>query len=492
MKLLPYAFGLIFLAIACSTNPYRTPQSVSFMHETEDWKFKLNSRSLNTNECASELTSLRQQITEEKLTQMSDQEVRNDGANILENLWLIRLRLHDQLQNLKRCKNEVIQTFQQLRSIEDLLGDKYYNEKPLNPKDIDYANTPVPFRDNDFYHGYLARPTIANQRLEFQSGDVLLTRGVSFFSAALARIPYAVGQFSHFVMLHRDGNTVNSIESYAQTGGVGIFSEVEALKNENSRILVLRARNQSLAKGAADYMWTESHRRKIPYDFEMNVRDDSKMTCSEVPYHGFRVASNGSFLLPEDSTAVSDKLGPFMKKVGMNSDGILSPRDMEADSRFELVAEFKDYRVLRDLRYRDAILSKMFDWMANRGYELNHDGATLVAQYLVWPLRKTPLFPMIRKLGKMPEIPEGTPRKFFITLAQLNTTAELIYDQVIERDKETIKKTGWPMTSNQLASLIEEIRLDDLDRYMRRYGQTFHMTLHAKDQIPPIDNSPGN
>jgi hypothetical protein len=340
----------------------------------------------------------------------------------------------------------------------------------------------------------LIRPEYAQQRLEFNSGDILLTRGISFFSAALSRIPDPVGQFSHFVLLHKDDkNNVNSIESYAQTGGVSTFSEAEALKNENSRILLLRPRDGKLGKAAADWMMAEISKRKIGYDFEMDIAEPNKMICAEVSYHAYRAASGNTFNLPESNSLVSKKLAGFVKKVGMKADIILSPRDMELDSRFEMIAEFKDYRILRDLRYRDAILSKIYQWMMDEQYELHNDILTGTLEYVAWPSRNTFLFPLMQKIsfGKIPDIPPGTPRQFFATMAQLNQASEIIYEQLLLLDQQNIKNTGWHMTTQQLSSAIEKIRKEDLADYINDYnrGQKFHMWLRSKNQFPQPNNN---
>lgn len=496
LRKLIYILLGFFFTLACSThsNPYRQPQSSSFIREIEDWKFKLNSRNLNANECSGELALLRSQITEGKLVLLSENEVKSQGDNTLQNLWQIRLRLHNQLPQLLNCREDILKTFHQLRQVEDLLGDRFYAEKPLDPGTIDYSKVPVPFRDNDFYHGYLIRPEMANQRLEFQAGDIMLSRGISFFSAALTRIPHPVGHFSHLALVHRDdAGKVNTIESYAQTGGVGIFSEVESLKNENARILLLRPRDRKLGKTAADLMMKEAQTKKIPYDFAMDINDDSKMICAEVSYHAYRRASNGKILIPQFNSKISGGLDNFVRDVGMRTEIILSPRDMEIDSRFEMIAEFKDYRILRDMRYRDTILTKIYEWMEKDKYELHHDAKTMVAEYVVWPLRKTPLFPLMRKFG-VPEIPPGTPKSFFVSMAQLNEVAEMIYAPLEKMDQDHVRSTGWHMTTQEIDQAVEKIKADDLDKYLYGRGQTFHMLLHAKNQYPapPPKNEGGN
>jgi hypothetical protein len=196
---------------------------------------------------------LRQQLTEENLIQLSEGQVRFAGEAIMQNLWLIRVRLHQQLAQLPVCRDQIYMTFQHLRGVEDLIGDRYYAEKPLHPNQIDFAHQPIPMRDNDYFHGYRVIPELQGKNFEFQSGDILISRGISFFSAALTHIPQPVGEFSHMGLVYKDdqGN-VSMMESYPQTNGVTIFAEGAALQHENVRLMILRPKDTDLGKRAAE------------------------------------------------------------------------------------------------------------------------------------------------------------------------------------------------------------------------------------------------
>jgi hypothetical protein len=489
------AFGLV----ACSHNISRGPQSESSLPQTIDHYFSLSQNSLTNDTCSAALKEIRQNLSEEKVQSLSSAQIKTSSDDMMEKLFQIRLHLHDQLPNIKDCKSELHDTFYQLRYMEELLALESLGLKNQRPSDFDFFKQPIPLKADEKYYGYRFRHGYNLNNLQFRSGDIMVTRGVSFFSAALTRIPNVDGQFSHFVMVHVDDKTgkVSTMESYAQTGGVTDFDINYALQNENARILLLRPKDQALAKKAADLMMKKildlkAKKKQIPYDYAMDVRDPSSMTCAEVAHWSYRWASDDKFNLPENKSAVIRELVPFMKSVGMPNAEILAPRDMELDSRFDVIAEFRDYRILRDMMYRDMILTKMYDWMSKEGYVLNHNLKTLFATNIVWPIRRTPAWPLVRKALGVSDFPKGTPRSFFSTYNKLNEVGDVIYEKLEAADANYKKETGTYLTTQQLGETLEAIRKKDLEAYQNGDRKTFHnMLRNPKQVVNPQENYGG-
>lgn len=495
-------FVFFSLLISCthSKNNPRWPQSETNLPELIEKHFLVTQKEPLTKEnCGSYLKELRSEVIEEKVQYLDSSWLQSHADDLDNQLWSIRLTLHDQIGNVPTCRNEIFKTLYQIRYVQDLIGTEAGNFKAQKPADIKFFDDknekrPVPFKSDEKFYGYNFRPGINLKNFEFRSGDIMVTRGVSFFSAALTRTKDVDGQFSHFVLVHVNDQTgkVSTIESYAQTGGVTDFDINYALQNENSRILVLRPRDPILAKKAADLimkkvMDLKSKGQQIPYDYRMNIKDPSSMTCAEVAHYAYRWASNEKFNIPESKSSIVKSMQDFMSSAGIPDAAVLAPRDMETDSRFEMIAEFKDYRILRDLIYRDVLMTKIYEWMSEKNYRLNHSLKTLFTP-VVWVTRQTPLWPLAQRFGA-PDFPKGTPLKFFTTLSKLNEVADIIYSELELADLKFQDKTGRWMTTSQLLAVLEEIRENDLKRYLANDNKAFHNMLKNRQQVRSSSDS---
>ncbi|MCK6599427.1 MAG: hypothetical protein L6Q37_13760, partial [Bdellovibrionaceae bacterium] len=315
--------------------------------------------------------------------------------------WNLRLMINEELSKLIPCRGTVRELIFKLRGMEDLVGFAFSGVKSQTSAGIDFQKELIPMMEASSNYGFFRKKNDhSSQQAQFESGDLLVTRGASFFSATLSSITENPGDFSHFVLVHKNSNdqTVETMESYAQSGGVGIFSIDFALKNENARILHLRPRFTQIAKSGAEIMYQKflkqknGNEKRTKYDFAMNLKNPKSMTCSEIAYWAFYQASQGSIKIPESSSQVSEKLNPILDMAGITKGPMLSPADMEVDSRFELLGEFKDYRLVADSRMRDAILRNIFGWIKTKNYGLHHDLSSFFLTYLIHPISKTPLW----------------------------------------------------------------------------------------------------
>lgn len=462
---------LLILSFVISTSAY----SADFLNILSDATEA--SENVSAQHCKVFFNTVLDTIKEEAL-QNSD----SNPQTVLVASWRLRKTIHGKLDVIPNCRAEVRKAFYQLRAIEDLAGVKAYKTASLTGLDIDFQNQPIPMRENKEYNGYLgASGNVEQSPLNIESGDILVTRGTSFFSAMLSNISENKGQFSHFVLLHKaqDG-AEHSIESYAQTGGVSRFDMTYALKNENARILHLRAKNKDIAHNAAEIMMNrvlegeKDPSKQITYDFYINLEDKSKMTCSEIAYWGFADASSGTFMLPEQKSSLHPGLKQIFEQTGIKPDPMMTPQDIEVDSRFEMLAEFRDYRLVRDTRYRDAVLISIFDWMKNYGYELKSTANSVAIDYIVYPLRRTPLWPLVKAVTGSPDFPIESPKGFVKTLKQLNDVSDVLYKKLKDHDDEFYSKTGWSMSNAQLLDVLTKYRTDDAERFKNRQSNDFH------------------
>ncbi|MBY0416104.1 MAG: hypothetical protein K2Q18_18170, partial [Bdellovibrionales bacterium] len=271
---------------------------------------------------------------------------------------------------------------------------------------------------------------------------------------------------SHIVFVHVDEKTkeVTTIESYVGKG-VSIFPIEEALKNENVRILVLRPKDAELASKAANYMYDKvkklaSEKKVIYYDYNLDFSDNSTLSCEEVAYDAFKQASGGKMIIPEIESQVLMKDEKFLKRVGLKPGSMMVPTDMETDSRFDIVLDWTDYRVLRDVWRKSAVLGEMLRWIEVYDYRI-YENLTSIAAKVIWSTKNIPgVWPVLAKLGGIPkDFTHDVPSLTISTIASLNTIAGDLLKAANKADEAAFAKTGKWLTKEELYKSLDEYRL---------------------------------
>ena len=331
---------------------------------------------------------------------------------------------------------------------------------------------------------FMVAPGQQLQNLEdLQSGDIILTRGNAFTSAAIARIGVNDTQFSHLSFLYRnpkEGGKLYTIEAHIEIGSVVAPIEVH-IDQKNSRTVVYRFEDSEMAHKAAQYMFhkvkTQADKGKnIEYNFSMQYQDATRLFCSQVIYDGFYEVSSQTIDIPKFKTKFNLGLIEFLNQLGVpvtaqNIDKLdtFSPGDIEYDPRFTLIAEWKDPKQLRDSRIKDAILTKMFAWMDHDQYHIHPPLGIALKSQLTWILRRTPgikkflvkKLPMNMNIGQM---------KMFLTLDKIGGVLKKEVLAVREKKKE-------PLTLKEIFDSLEAFKNRDKDRT----EPLFHHWLHQKE-----------
>lgn len=454
--------------------------------------------SFNSKVCKRYLGKLEHSIDTLDLKKLPVNEVRNNAHRIADNSWKIRAALHARLSEFDQdCVYQIQSSFRQFRFIEDYLLEMANNVKHLSPKDIDFQKQPVPMRDSspDFY---VTRTTDAGEGLQFEDGDVLVTRGVSFLSGMIARLGSRATQFSHIVFVHKDSDKkVNfvsprpaddlmTIESYVGVG-VAFYDFNFALKNENARILWLRAKDKGLAKKAANKISTLVRERleannPIKYDYELNFDDPTTMSCAEVSQVAYEMASDGKFKIPYYPNEISGAES-LVSRLKMAPGATYEPGDMEIDPRFELMGEFQDLRLTRDSRQKDAIMSEVFRWMNDYDYQLVDSMKSKMAGGVIWKVRRTFMWPLVKKMLKLDDFSKEIPSNMLSTVTLVNDIGEIMVTEMKAQDKAFEEKHGMPMSASDMAQALEKLRQQDLALYLNkktRKQSKFHSMFRPK------------
>jgi hypothetical protein len=397
-----------------------------------------------------------------------------------------RVNLNDRLNNFVEAPKKEVGPFiehvydmnRALRYLEDYVLEVYMSDQSIADKEYHtlqgkglYFMVPP----NQNFHG----PD------DLQSGDVILSRGSAFTSAAIARIGVNDSQFSHLTFVYRnpeENGKLYTIEAHIEIGSVVAPFQVH-IDQKNSRTVVYRYEDAELAHKAATYMYhkvkTQSDTGKnIEYNFSMQLNDASKLFCSQVIYDGFQQASNKTIDIPKFKTQFNSGLITFLNRMGIPASlenishmETFSPGDIEYDPRFSLIAEWKDPNQLRDSRLKDAVLTKMFSWMENDRYHIQAPVSVKAMSRFTWLIRRIPL---VQKLveKKLPLNMNVEQLKIFLTLDKIGG----VLKNAIIKLRETKKH---PLTIKEMFDFLEEFRVQDGQSKKHLFHQWFHERENA-------------
>lgn len=472
MKNLPPFFSGLLLLASCShggrflasSSPLNPPQlnnlleaSEIILKDVEDARF--------SDYCVSYLKELETNIDTMSATGVVQPELKQNAEALFKASWEIRNRLHKRLPEFdKDCAHQLVGTFRQFRFLEDYFLEVSRNVEDKMPSEIKFQEQPIPMVDNDIpYYSFLAAPDI-----KLEAGDVLISRGMSFISGMIARLGVRPTHFSHLIMVHEDADTkkLQTIESYIGVG-VGTYDIDYALKNENVRILWLRPKDKETGKKAASQMAELLKRKKkIRYDYAMNFDDPSRMSCSEVIKAGYQMV-NSEIQVPYYPNMILDN-SDLVRRLKLVHGETFEPGDMEIDPRFELMGEFRDIRLTRDARQKDAIMSAVFNWLENKNYGLKDNAESYLAGSVIFAARKTFLWPLIQKTLKIEDFSKEIPPRMLRTVQIMNTLGAVLLEELKKKDAEFESLHGVPMTYMDFAKTLEEMREEDLSLYQNK------------------------
>lgn len=305
----------------------------------------------------------------------------------------------------------------------------------------------------------------AGERPLLEAGDVLLVRGKLHNSAAIARIGDADSQFSHVGLVHVDGDgQCWLIEALIEEGSVWTPAD-KALDHGLGRAVLFRHRDAALARRAAALAAGHVARSRgvlggrIPYDFSMELAGDDQFFCSKLVRHGFLAASGGAMTLPSFPTRLAMTNRDFFERIGVTAVDTIAPGDFEVEPAFDIVAEWRDYRVTSSIRMQDLLMSKLFDWMDAHGYRFREGFGisvlSLIGRLTSWgPDAVKNLLVLIG----FPKIPSNMPARTIATIGMLHGTAQPILERLLALDAQRIETTGRPLHPREVQEELERYR----------------------------------
>ena len=393
-------------------------------------------------------------------------EVREMAPRLMSIIFAARMRLRDRIEEweAKGFMTRPVQyalrdVFRIARYAVDMLGEIAVGHARLGDgESVNRAFSGTDF--NTFVH-----PKFDNgQNIAFQSGDVLLVRGSAHNSAAIARIGDVDTQFSHVAMVYIDPQGKHwVVEALIEDGSV-ITPLERFLEHGVGRAVLYRYKDPALAAKAAELIHarvlasTNGNARHIPYDFSMRLRGNRKLFCAKLVHHAFRDASGGKLRLPAYKTRFDRRNVDFYRAIGVKAAETFAPGDIDLDPRFDLVAEWQDYRVTSSLRRQDMIMTKFFEWMEIKGWRFKED--FLIKLVGIFGRLSSHLSERAKSLmaSVVPKVPRNMPRSTIATIAMLHKTAEQLVPQLREYEENQIRMTGRPLHPREILAQLENLR----------------------------------
>ena len=398
-------------------------------------------------------------------------QVRASAEDRIRDLFLLRLEIRDQIGDWHkrgfinaRTETNIRNVFRALRYATDMLGELQLHQPDAAPRAITQQNGLAGFTGGSI--NTLVNPGVQPQGgdVTFRSGDVLLMRGGAHNSAAIARIGDNDTQFSHVGMIYVDEKgTPWVVEALIEDGSV--INELDHVLNHGvARLVLFRPKDAKLGEAAAK----EIHKyisatlapggKRILYDFTMQLEETGTLFCSKLVRLAYNKASVGKLDLPTFPTGFNMKNRDFLDRIGVKARTTFAPGDMELEPNFDLVAEWRDYRVTSRLRLQDLLMDKLFEWMETHGYKF----------------RETMLVRAISLLGRLsarlsndakemieevvPKVPENMSRRTIAAVAMLHKTAEPILEHLQALERHSLKAHGYPLHPRHVRLALEAYR----------------------------------
>ncbi len=311
----------------------------------------------------------------------------NDKERLIDQSFNLRIKLRSHFDKINsnynenaKCYSDMRNLSRALRYLEDYIVENITNSNPFEIKNSERFKTLEGAKGSFFIVSNKFKDTFKSHK-DLKSGDIILSRGKAYTSAAISRIGLDDAQFSHLSFVYKDEQgKLHTTESHIEIGNIVMPIQAH-LDQSNARTVVFRYKDSKPAHLASKCVYEKVKKEQdkgkvIEYDFGMNYEKSDRIFCSEVAHIGFKCLEE-PIDIPQVKMKFPSGLHSFLSQIGVEvtKENIVDkktfgPGDLEFDSRFEIVAEWRNPINLKDIRQKDAILSKMFEWMERENFKL--------------------------------------------------------------------------------------------------------------------------
>ncbi|MCC7251248.1 YiiX/YebB-like N1pC/P60 family cysteine hydrolase [Hyphomicrobium sp.] len=418
-------------------------------------------------ELEASLRQLYHLLYDTEIDEADRREVAGVAPLLLHALFVARMRLRDripawQAQGIftRTAQNALRDVFRIARYAIDMLGEIASDNRRLAPGEKSKRG----FTGTGW--NTLVHPAYdTGYNIPFRSGDLILMRGSAHNSAAIARIGDVDTQFSHIAMVYVDPDGKHWIvEALIEDGSV--INPLEyVLDHGLGRAVLYRHPDAALAARAAKLAYERVLASKtgfaphIPYDFSMRLTGRRKLFCAKLVAQAYADASNGEIQLPAYKTRFDHRNNKqFLKAIGVKAKESFAPGDIDLDTRFDLVAEWQDYRLTPLLRRQDMIMTKFFEWMEKRGYHFEE--TFFIRVIAVFGRLSSYLSERAKNLlsSVFPKVPRNMSRSCVATIVMLHKSAEEVIPALAALDDDNVRMTGLPLHPREMLAHLERLR----------------------------------
>jgi hypothetical protein len=297
-------------------------------------------------------------------------------------------------------------------------------------------------------------------------GDLFLIRGKSYVSAMIARIGDAEMQFSHLAIVGLNDKNEKIIVEALIPFGSKISPLQEWLNQKEARVVHFRFNDAQIAEksGRAAYKlaqeYIDKNKQTIPYDFNMNPQDQSQIFCAELIENSFLHGSDFKVHLPEHKTlATKFKSTVFLKNMGIESDLLFSPGDIEFDSRFDLIADYRflgkdsdsdNFTLLRKVRLQDSIIQSIYNWMILDNYQFVENSMVNVKAYMAKLFRYLGFFEV--------KLPKHMPMNSLKTIVHFEEISHVLEKPLFKYEEKFYKENGHSLHFQEMLMFLAEYK----------------------------------
>lgn len=446
----------------------------------------LNPQVFNATTCASyadKLVSYMYSLPADHFVPKNSSELellKSRGSEVIDTIFQIRVTLRNRFQEFDtqgsltpECTAKTRESLNFARFAEEYLLDFLYQQKvyQFQKTPILVAQKPSTWTNPEF------------ENFELKTGDVLLIRGKSYVSAMIARIADQEGNFSHLAIVGEDSKGQKYIvESLIHLGA--IVTPLEKWRQqEDSRVGLYRHKDSKLARQAGRNIYDKVALRKknIRYDFAMDDSDYSSLFCSEVIRYAYDLASKGQVLVPKYRSTVSKfKNTEYPRSLGVTKSTLFAPYDIEVDPRFDFVAEYRFFPLLRQVRMQDAVLQSVYSWMIEKDYTFESAPAHTIKAYFA---------KFVRQFGIAADtLPPYMPMDSLKTNVQFAAVAAALEKNIYAKEDQFYKENGHLPSFQDMLAMNDEFRKNDCVAY-QEYLKERRESLGQRDAQPKVRSS---
>lgn len=428
-----------------------------------------DTRAFTPENCGDQLKAAVKRVDSFQSKNISRWELQAAAPQMIQNFWDARISLRKRMIEFHQanalnpaCVSGIRNAFASFRYIEEYAGVHMLAKKAWQ-KPKPQAVFSGGFPNMMFTPEY--------KKMEFKSGDVLVSYGMAYGSAAISHVGDDGGTFSHLAMVYVDADKkVWTIEAHPEFG-VKVALIDKYLADGKGRSALYRHKDQELAALAGKMIYDVAYKfdsigKPIAYDFSMDLVDHEKaLFCTETASYAYEMAGdklNRPTHLPTFATTISMKNPYIIDAFDIKERLTYAPSDMEVDPQFEMLAEWRDIPRARLMHQQQAALKMQFNWLDTLDYTYYEDYLTLFETKALYAARHSKLFQgLVFNL-----IPPDLSKKALQAVVNVYTTSDLILAKLTTKDLSLEKSSrGTLMTMQEMRNNLEIIRQEDLASY---------------------------